>query len=85
MANEMKETHLAAGEWYDAATHQVCCDCGLTHRLEYRRLDGRLQYRAWRDEPETYRSRKMLFGKHAQLVTEMLDSSDKPWQNEGRA
>ncbi len=73
------EKHLKAGEWADAVTHTTCCDCGLTHRMEYRRVDGRLQYRAWRDEPETARARKLLFGKHEKLVTEMLDSGDKPW------
>jgi hypothetical protein len=41
-----------------------CCDCGLVHKLEFRLVDNprgpgkKIQFRAWRDEPETKKLRR---------------------------
>jgi hypothetical protein len=81
MNNEMKETHLQAGEWYAVTDHMVCCDCHLEHKVEYRRVDGHLQYRLWRVDDETKKHRTQHYGAGVTKVLEEL--FDEPWQ--GRA
>jgi hypothetical protein len=44
------------GEWVTPPRknfYRACCDCGLTHREEYRVHKGKVQYRVWRDKAET--------------------------------
>jgi hypothetical protein len=52
--------HVQDGEWYDVAKNkfEICCDCGLTHRMKYRQKGKRLQASAARDPQETTRSRR---------------------------
>lgn len=47
------------GEWtrVKGFTHEVCCDCGLEHKLEYRLNDGMLEYRSTREEKGTRENR----------------------------
>ena len=35
-----------------------CCDCGLTHRLQFRIYDGMVQFRARRDNRATAATRR---------------------------
>jgi hypothetical protein len=38
-------------EWITIAwtgQHEECCDCGLKHRIDYRVVDGKLQFRGKR-------------------------------------
>jgi len=38
------------GEWVAPLPGYLmqCCDCGLRHQMEFRIVDGRVQFRAWR-------------------------------------
>lgn len=36
----------------------MCCDCGLVHRLDFRVQNGRVQFRARRDERATGQVRR---------------------------
>jgi hypothetical protein len=48
-------------EWLtpqQAGYRQRCCDCGLTHEMEFRTMRGRVQYRARRHERATAASRR---------------------------
>jgi hypothetical protein len=67
---------VAPGEWYEPplrAHFEGCCDCGLTHKNEYRVLDRagnvitgvRVQMRCWRDERKTAAVRR---GMRAKLI-----------------
>jgi hypothetical protein len=55
---------LTDGTWYKSAhgrppyLHE-CCDCGLTHRIEYKYEQGAVWERWTIDEKETQRSRKL--------------------------
>lgn len=40
-----------AGEWIQPRPYHyrlACCDCGLTHYLDFRVRKGKVQYRIWR-------------------------------------
>ena len=37
-----------------------CCDCGLVHRLDFRLVKGRTQFRAFRDNRATAAMRRVL-------------------------
>lgn len=45
----------SAGEWVRLPRKhdQVCCDCGLWHRVEVKLVKGKLWMRAWRSEAQT--------------------------------
>lgn len=55
------------GAWYALGgyTHQVCCDCGLVHTLEYKIEKGRIYERVRRDDKATSAERR----KHGIKVT----------------
>lgn len=48
---------LRDGQWVEVQDNGlqtlVCCDCGLTHQLEFKIVDGRIRWRAYRDEDMT--------------------------------
>jgi hypothetical protein len=53
--------HVKAGEWQQPILKGYllrCCDCALVHKMEFRVVDGKIQFRAWRAERETKRIRK---------------------------
>lgn len=37
---------------------EQCCDCGLIHKVEYRIVDGEIEYKAWRVKGETKEVRR---------------------------
>jgi hypothetical protein len=44
------------GEWTRPRMRnfrEQCCDCGLIHRLDFRLVDGRIEFRTRRDERAT--------------------------------
>lgn len=46
----------SAGEWVQPvkkAYKMACCDCGLVHNLDFRVKDGRIQFRAFRNNRST--------------------------------
>ena len=47
-------------EWFQPAAkyRMACCDCGLVHRMEFRVINGKIQFRAWRDRKATKARRK---------------------------
>lgn len=50
----MKARHykkVKAGEWQQPIRRgykMVCCDCGLVHHMDFRVMNGRAQFRAYR-------------------------------------
>jgi hypothetical protein len=59
------------GEWMtptETEFYRACCDCGLTHREEYRVHEGKVQYRVWRDREETAKERERTGKIPAQLA-----------------
>jgi hypothetical protein len=52
------------GEWMDVETadnngvHLACCDCGLTHHLQHRLHEGRIQFRLSPAVAETRKLRR---------------------------
>lgn len=49
---------LADGEWTDLPDKEMCCDCGLVHRIEYRRRGAKIQARFTRDNKGTANARR---------------------------
>jgi hypothetical protein len=58
----MKLKTVYPGKWEDVPCLEVCCDCGLAHRLQYRlKVVGktlRIQVAAWRDKRTTKIARR---------------------------
>jgi hypothetical protein len=53
-------TKPEAGEWVQPVGRgykMACCDCGLVHKLDFRTRNGRIQFRAFRDERATAQKR----------------------------
>lgn len=50
------------GTWYRVKgyTYTECCDCALTHKEEYRLVDGHLEWRAVLAPDRTEKRRKEL-------------------------
>ena len=50
------------GIWYRVKgyTYTECCDCALTHKEQYRLIDGHLEWTAVRDDVRTAERRKEL-------------------------
>ena len=46
------------GKWYRVGEYVACCDCELTHKVEYKIKDNKLYMRAWRDLERTDKNRK---------------------------
>ena len=50
------------GEWIILSNypfHKIaCCDCGLVHKFEFKKVVGGLKFRAWRDERATAARRR---------------------------
>ena len=52
-----------AGEWVqpvEKGYRMACCDCGLVHILDFRVVDGRAQFRAFRANRSTGQKRRWL-------------------------
>jgi len=57
----MKYERPEEGEWVQPAENNYklsCCDCGLTHNMDFRVEDGRAQFRAFRDNRATGQVRR---------------------------
>jgi hypothetical protein len=74
---EFKDFYVKDGEWTRAHSHLICCDCGLSHKTEFSNTDGKTYLRFFRDEAMTAKNRAKMFGKHATLITEALNSGGK--------
>jgi hypothetical protein len=52
---------IAYGEWTRPRLRnfrEQCCDCGLIHRLDFRLVDGRIEFRTRRDNRATAAARR---------------------------
>jgi hypothetical protein len=52
---------VAYGEWTRPRLRnfrEQCCDCGLIHRLDFRIVDGRIEFRTRRDDRATAAARR---------------------------
>jgi hypothetical protein len=52
---------MADGEWLRPRKRgfkEMCCDCHLVHQLEFRINDGKIEFRATRDERATAAARR---------------------------
>jgi len=50
-----------AGEWVQPVRTNYrlqCCDCGLVHRMDFRIVGGRVQFRAYRHNRATAQIRR---------------------------
>ena len=57
----MRYPHLEDGEWIRPRKkyfREMCCDCHLVHKLEFRIVDGKIEFRAFRDERATAAARR---------------------------
>ncbi len=57
----MKYKQAEDGEWVQPVRRNykmACCDCGLVHRVDFRIRDGRIQFRAYRDNRATAAKRR---------------------------
>lgn len=56
MAKRVNYEVIAYGEWTRPRMkdfREQCCDCGLIHRLDFRIVDGRIEFRTRRDDRAT--------------------------------
>lgn len=44
--------------WHRKDNFEECCDCGLTHRVEYKVVNNQIWFRCWREDKLTDRKRK---------------------------
>jgi len=51
---------VANDVWFTAPKWIACCDCGLVHRVEYRKRRGVFQLRVGRDARKTAAARRWL-------------------------
>ena len=68
------------GEWIQPVENGYklsCCDCGLTHTMDFRIHDGQIQFRAFRDNRATGQVRR-----HKEVT--MSDDAQEPRFNEFR-
>jgi hypothetical protein len=52
---------ISYGEWARPRMRnfrEQCCDCGLIHRLDFRIMDGRVEFRTRRDDRATAAARR---------------------------
>jgi hypothetical protein len=63
MAERVVYRVIAYGEWTRPRMRnfrEQCCDCGLIHRLDFRIVDGRIEFRTRRDDRATAAARRRL-------------------------
>jgi hypothetical protein len=59
----MRYTTPADGEWVQPIRKGYkmrCCDCGLVHKMDFRVKNGRIQFRAFRDNRSTGACRRQF-------------------------
>jgi hypothetical protein len=58
---EQLDKMFAYGQWTRPRMQnfrEQCCDCGLIHRLDFRVVDGRVEFRTRRDDRATAAARR---------------------------
>jgi hypothetical protein len=53
---------LPEGQWERPPKNYklACCDCGLVHKMDFRVVDGKVEFRVYRDERATAAIRRHL-------------------------
>ena len=54
---------LEDGQWLRPTRRgfkEQCCDCGLVHRMDFRLVNGTIEFRVFRDKRATARARQGL-------------------------
>jgi hypothetical protein len=57
----MKYEQIVDGSWHQwdrKDNWEECCDCALTHRAEYKVVNGKIWFRCWREDKLTNAKRK---------------------------
>jgi len=62
MPKKIPVVQMNEGTWYRVKgyTYTECCDCALTHKEEYRLVDGHLEWKAVLAPDRTEKRRKEL-------------------------
>ena len=66
MAERVVYRTIAYGEWTRPRLRnfrEQCCDCGLIHRLDFRLVDGRIEFRTRRAGRAPAAARRRLRGR----------------------
>ena len=66
MAERVVNRTIAYGEWTRPRMRnfrEQCCDCGLIHRLDFRVVGGRIEFRTRRDNRATAAARRRVRGR----------------------
>lgn len=61
MSKRVSYEVISYGEWTRPRMNnfrEQCCDCGLIHRLDFRIVDGRIEFRTRRDDRATAAARR---------------------------
>jgi len=61
MAKRVVYRVISYGEWTRPRMRnfrEQCCDCGLIHRLDFRIVEGRIEFRTRRDDRATAAARR---------------------------
>ena len=61
MSKRVSYEIISYGEWTRPRMknfREQCCDCGLIHRLDFRIVDGRIEFRTRRDDRATAAARR---------------------------
>jgi hypothetical protein len=61
MSKRVSYEVISYGEWTRPRMkdfREQCCDCGLIHRLDFRIVDGRIEFRTRRDDRATAAARR---------------------------
>jgi len=61
MGKRIRYGVIRYGEWTRPRMRdfrEQCCDCGLIHRLDFRIVDGRIEFRTRRDDRATAAARR---------------------------
>ena len=56
-----KYPEVLDGEWFSPVMsnyRQMCCDCGLVHKFEFRKISNGIEVRVWRDDRATALARR---------------------------
>jgi hypothetical protein len=56
-----KYADVLDGEWFEPRMsdyRQMCCDCGLVHKFQFRKTSNGIEMRVWRDDRATALARR---------------------------
>lgn len=78
---------VEAGDWQQpikAGYKMACCDCGLVHTMDFRIYNGKIQFRAYRNNRSTAQLRRYNKNNHKTLKMEdktKEEAASESWQS----